>query len=191
MKRLLLRAYPAAWRKRYGDELLALMDETGFGPREALDLLRSGFRLRAARLRDAITDGGVQMVIGPAWRHPTGWAVAGAVIVAPTLLMVGLSMVTYELGLSGLTAFMEPVNNLLQRVRPLDLALVLSPGVALLAALVPLLRLELRGGASGEREAVLGLRLRVPNLLVGLLSLGVFGLLVWHIVVESVLQVGA
>jgi hypothetical protein len=191
MRRLLVRVYPRAWRERYGDELLELLDETGFGPREALDVLRSGVRLRAGAVRDAFLDGGYEMVIGPAWRHPTGWAVAGAVIIAPTLLMVGLSVLTYELGQTSLIAFMEPVNNVLQRVRPLDLALVVSPVLALLAAVVPLLRLELRDGGTGEREALLGLRLRVPNLLVGLLSLAVGGMLVWHIVVESVLQVGA
>jgi hypothetical protein len=191
MRRLLVRVYPRAWRERYGEELLELLDETGFGPREAFDLLRSAVRLRAGAARDALVDGGYEMVIGPAWRHPTGWAVAGAVIIAPTLVMVGLSVLTYELGQTSLTAFMEPVNNVLQRVRPLDLALVVSPVLALLAAVVPLLRLELRDGGTGEREALLGLRLRVPNLLVGLLSLAVGGMLVWHIVVESVLQVGA
>lgn len=69
--------------------------------------------------------------------------------------------------------------------------LVALPVVALLAAAAPLLRLELRGGTAGEREAVLGLRLRTPNLVVGLLAMMVGALLAWHIVVESVLQVGA
>ncbi len=35
MKRLLLGIYPARWRERYGDELLALVDETGLAPRES------------------------------------------------------------------------------------------------------------------------------------------------------------
>jgi len=191
MKRLLLRLYPARWRERYGDELLALVDEAGFGPRAALDMARGGMRERVHALRRAIVQGGAEMVIGPAWRHPTGWALVAALVLAPTLLLVGMSYLTYELGLSGLAAMMEPVNDAINRVRPLDLLLVAAPLIALLVALVPLLRLELRRGAEvGTTEAVVGLRLRAANLLVGLAALAVGGLLLGHIVVESVLQIG-
>ncbi len=131
------------------------------------------------------------MVIGPAWRHPTGWALAGAAVLAPTLIFVGMSYLTYELGLSGLSALMEPVNEAMNRMRPLDLLLIAAPLVALLAAVVPLLRLELRRDAGADAtEAVIGLRLRAANLLVGFLALAVAGLLVAHIVVESVLRIG-
>jgi Rieske Fe-S protein len=37
--RLVLRAYPAAWRRRYGDELLALLAERDPGARDLLDIL--------------------------------------------------------------------------------------------------------------------------------------------------------
>lgn len=37
--RLLLRAYPAAWRRRYGEELLALLADRDPGPRDLLDVL--------------------------------------------------------------------------------------------------------------------------------------------------------
>lgn len=191
MRRLLLALFPAAWRRRYGDELRALLDETGLGPGEALDLARTGVRLRIAAIARGIMNGGVEMVIGPAWRHPTAWALVGALIVAPTLVFLLLSSLAYELGLSSLTSLMEPINEVLQGSRPLDLLLVVAPILALVAAIAPLLRLELRGGADGGREAVVGLRLRAVNLLVIGVALVVGGFLVSHIVVESVLQLGA
>jgi hypothetical protein len=84
---------------------------------------------------------------------------------------------------------MEAVNAWLNaQPRFLDLLLVIAPAVALLLALVPLLRLELTTGKGGE--LVLGLKLRALNVAVGLIALAVGGLLVAHIVAESVLQAG-
>jgi len=41
------------------------------------------------------------------------------------------------------------------------------------------------------REAHLGIRLRAANVIVGVLAFGIGGLLLWHILFESVMQVGA
>lgn len=189
MRRLLLRLYPRRWRERYEDELVALLDETGIGPREAADLVRGGVAERGVELRRSMAQGGAQVVIGPAWRHPTVWALGGAALVSPTLLFVAMSYLAYQLGLSGLTGVMDPVNDALNRLRPLDLLLVAAPVAALLAAAAPLLRLELRRADAGN-EVILRLRLRPLNLLVGAVALVVGGFLVMHIVVESVLRIG-
>lgn len=37
--RVLVGLYPAAWRARYAEELLGLIEETGTGPRVVLDLV--------------------------------------------------------------------------------------------------------------------------------------------------------
>jgi hypothetical protein len=42
LARRLVRLYPRAWRARYEDEILALIDETGLSFALALDLLRGG-----------------------------------------------------------------------------------------------------------------------------------------------------
>lgn len=44
--RWLLRAYPASWRARYGEELEALLQAGSGGPRTILDVLRSALRER-------------------------------------------------------------------------------------------------------------------------------------------------
>jgi hypothetical protein len=187
--RLLLRVYPAAWRERYGDELRDLVAETGLGPRTALDILRAAARERQRQIEMALA-GGATVTIGPAWRHPTGWALTGAALMTPTALFVLGSLLAYQLGIGAFGSAMESANAWLAgQPRIVDLVLVSAPLLALLVAVVPLARLELRQGQSG-REAVIAIRLRLVNLAVGVVALAVGALLVWHIVVESVLRVG-
>lgn len=189
MIRLLLLAYPPAWRRRYGDELGQLLGDTGVTPAVALDLIRGGLYERGRSL-NSIVSGGGGMVIGPAWRHPTGLAVAAAAVMAPTFLFVIGSVLAYELGISALQSQLDAVNQWLSSSRILDLILVLAPAVAFVLAIAPLVRFQFQKGESG-REAVFGIRLRLANVLVGAVALALGGMLVWHIVVESVLQAGA
>jgi hypothetical protein len=42
--RFLVRLYPASWRRRYGDELLAVLAETGVTGRIAGNLVRAAAR---------------------------------------------------------------------------------------------------------------------------------------------------
>ncbi len=186
---LLLRLYPRTWRERYGTELRSLVEDTGLTAGAAVDLTRGAINEWAVAARDAL-NGGTMMVIGPAYRHPRPWALIGLVLLAPTLLFTLLSMLTYQFGLTGLASVMDPVNAWLNGQRVLDLILVALPGIALLVAAAPLIRVELRNATDG-REAVFGLRLKAFNVLVVLLALLIGGLLVGHIVFENVLQVGA
>ena len=189
MIRLLLWLYPAAWRRRYGDELAELVDGTGLDVPTMIDMVRGAMRERGRALRAGVT-GGEVMVIGPAWRHPTAWALAALAIVAPTLLFVAASMLAYQLGFVSLQGVMEPVTAWLDGWRIVDLLLVVSPMVALVAAIAPLVRVEARH-RDEDREVVLALRMRALNLLIGVLAIGIGGLLVWHILAESVLRLGA
>ena len=187
--RLLLRCYPAAWRRRYGAELLDLLSEDPLTPRVVLDVAASGLtqRFRAAR---AALQGDTVMTIRPAWRHPTAFAVIGALLILPTFLFVAASLLAYELGFIAVRDAVAPIQAAITSVRVLDLFLVLAPALAALAAVAPLLRLgwERR---DGTLQAVLTVRALALNLVVGLLAIGLGGVLVWHIVVESVLQAGA
>jgi hypothetical protein len=83
----------------------------------------------------------------------------------------------------------ESFTGAIARWRIVDLLLVAAPLVAFVAALAPLLRfgVERRDGAL---EAVVAVRGRLLNVIVGGVALLLAGLLVWHIVVESVMQVG-
>ena len=187
--RLLLRCYPAAWRRRYGDELLDLLSEDPVTARVVVDVAATGLtlRLRAAR---AALQGDTVMTIRPAWRHPTAFAVIGALLILPTFLFVAASLLSYELGFNAIREAVAPIQATITSVRALDLFLVLAPALAALAAIAPLLRLgwERR---EGTLQAVLTVRALAFNLVVGLLAIALGGVLIWHIVVESVLQAGA
>lgn len=189
MIRILLLAYPAAWRSRYGAELEQLVDDSGLNPAAALDIVRAGLSERRRSMTQSHL-GGTGMLIGPAYRHPSRLAILALVVLAPTLVFVVGSLLAYQLGVQALVGPMESANALLNGQRFLDLILVLSPAIALLLALVPLVRLDFRTSNVG-REAVLGLRLRAANVALGLAAVAIGGLLLWHIVFESVMELGA
>jgi hypothetical protein len=187
--RFLLRLYPPAWRARYGDELTDLVADTGLDPRSALDITRGAARERGRELDAALT-GGATMTLGPAWRHPTGWALAAAILLAPTAVFALGSLLAYQLGIGALLGAMGSANDwLTAQPRIVDLLLVLAPLGAAFVALVPLIRFELRI-VDGAREVGLGLRLKWLNLAIAMVGLGIGALVVWHIVVESVLELG-
>lgn len=189
MIRLLLRLYPSAWRARYGNELTDLVAETGLGPRSAIDITRAAARERGRELDAALT-GGATMTLGPAWRHPTGWALAAAVLLAPTAVFALGSLLAFQFGFAALSGAMGSASDWLSaQPRIVDLLLVLAPLAAALVAVVPLIRFELRV-IDGGREIGLGLRLKWLNLAIGAVGLGIGALVVWHIVIESVLELG-
>jgi hypothetical protein len=186
---LLLRLYPRRWRDRYGDELKSLVADTGLGPAAILDITRAAARERQRSAELALA-GGVTMTVGPAWRHPTGWAAFATLVLAPTAIFVLGSLLAYQLGLGDFATAMDSANAWLQaQPRIVDLLLVIAPLAAVLLALLPLARIQLRN-AEGEHELGLTLRLRWLNLAVAAVGLAIGALLVWHIVWESVLQVG-
>ena len=189
MTRLLLRCYPPAWRARYGAELADLISELPMTPAIALDVATSGLRQRRHAAALAI-NGGLLMTIGPAWRHPTAFAVIGAVLLLPTFAFVCASLLAYELGVDSVRGVIEPVASAMARWRFVDLLLVAAPPLAFLAALAPLVRMGVER-RDGGMEAVIAVRARLLNVVVGATALLLAGLLIWHIVVESVLQAGA
>ena len=187
--RLLLLCYPPAWRRRYGDELLELLAETRLTPRNAIDVAGAGIRQRAHAIHGAV-QGGIAMTFGPAWRHPTAFALIAAVLLLPTFFFVGASLLAYELDMSAVRSVIEPVLAAMARWRIVDLLLVAAPPLAAVAALAPLVRLGLER-RDGTMQAVITVRALALNVAVGLLALALGAMLVWHIVVESVLEAGA
>jgi hypothetical protein len=113
-----------------------------------------------------------------------------AFILLPTALVVGLSYLGHELGMTALATTIDPYIAAIDEYRLLDLALVLAPAVALALAVLPLLELRLERGSDG---AALSVRVRAigSNLIVAAIALGVGLLLVGHIVTESVQRAGA
>lgn len=187
MARASLRLYPSAWRARYGDELAALVEESEPRGMDLLDLALVGIGLRVSSLRTS--DGGFSMIIGPAHRHPTAFAVGAMALMLPTVAFVALSLLGHELGLTGIAERVDPVISFVTAPRFVDLALVMAPAISLLLAVAPLLELGLRG-APGQRVVTVGLQLRGGNLVVAALAVTVGALLVGHMLAEMVVQAG-
>lgn len=189
MIRLLLLAYPRAWRRRYAVELEALVEDVGgLRPRLAFDIVKAGFAERRAALLDTCKQGGFLM-IGPAWRHPGAWAMAGALLALPTALFAAGSIAAYGMELAGARGVMDPVSSWVEAWGPANALLVLGPPVGVLLAFAPLLRLRLPSG-SASGEATVGVRLRSLNLAVTAVCLALSAVLAWYYLGEVLLSRG-
>jgi hypothetical protein len=181
--RMLLRCYPAAWRERYGNELLDLLSDVPLTPRTLLDMASAGFRLRAREAHRALQGDSV-MTFQTAWRHPTAFAVVGALLLLPTFFLVVSSLLAHELDIAAVRDFAVPIQAAMTSVGAVDLFLVIAPALAAVTAIAPLLRLgwERRDGAL---QAVVAIRALPLNVAVSLLAIALGGVLVWHVLVET------
>ena len=188
--RPILRLYPSAWRRRYGDELTDLLDELPATSATALDLLRGAVTLHFRALADRlaprlVSAGGPPMRTHPLQRHPTATALVAALIAAPTAIFVTVSILAYQLELPGMQAWLQPfMDGLAQAPRIVDLLLVGAPFLAFLVAALPLVGLRVER-VDGELRATLALRARRLNLLVLAACVLVAGVLVNYLLVES------
>ncbi|HEX2221961.1 MAG TPA: hypothetical protein VHK06_05500 [Candidatus Limnocylindria bacterium] len=179
--RFLLLLYPAAWRARYGEELMTLIEESGTRGTDLLDVARAGIRLRLAATLP--TDGGLPMLLRSAHRHPTAFALAGLLVMLPTLLLAGLSLLGHELGVGPIAQRVDPMIAALTESRAVDVALVLAPALALLVAVAPLVRVGVARD-EGAPVATVAVRLRAMNVAVALAAVAIGLVLVWHAAVE-------
>jgi hypothetical protein len=188
----LLRLYPSAWRRRYGEELTDLMNELPATPATMLDLLRGAltmqFRALADRLAPRLVSArGSTMPTHPLQRHPTATALVAALLVAPTAIFIGVSLIAYQVEVPGWAAAVGPVIDFLTRPRIVDLFLLGAPFLAFVVAALPLIGLRM-ARIDGELRITLALRARTLNLVVLALCVLVGGLLAWHVVIEFLFE---
>ena len=192
MKRI-LRLYPSAWRRRYGDELSDLLDEVPSTPATTLDLLRGAAALHMRALLDRVAPrlvsaGGPPMPTHPLQRHPTASALVAALIAAPTAVFVTVSFLAYQLQLPGMQAWLQPfMDGLQQAPRFVDLLLVVAPFLAFLIAALPLIGLRLER-IDGELRVTLGLRAKTLNVIVLAICVVVSGFLANYFLAEFLLE---
>ena len=185
----ILRLYPSAWRRRYGEELSDLIDEMPSTPATTFDLLRGAAALHMRGLLDRVAPrlvsaGGPPMPTHPLQRHPTASALVAALIAAPTAIFVSVSFLAYQLELPGMQAWLQPfMDGLQQAPRVVDLLLVAAPFLAFLIAALPLIGFRLER-IDGELRVTLGLRARTLNVIVLALCVVVGGVLANYFVAE-------
>ena len=185
----ILRLYPSAWRRRYGEELSDLLDEIPSTAATTLDLVRGAATLHMRALIDRVAPrmlpaGGAPMPTHPLQRHPTAWALVAVLVAAPTATFVTLSFLAYQLGVPGMQAWLDPfVVGLQQAPWIVDLLLGAAPFIAFVLAALPLVGLRLER-ADGELRVTLGMRARALNIIVLALCVVVGGALVNYLLVE-------
>ena len=123
----------------------------------------------------------------PWHRHPTGLALLALLLVLPTTIFVILSVLAYELDVTGLQPVIEPILVALPPLELVNLFLMIAPVLSLAVAIVPLIRVGL---SRSGRELLLtfALRARGPNLVVIGLCLLVGVIATWHHVIEVMLE---
>jgi hypothetical protein len=175
--RLALRLYPAAWRHRYGAELMDLVEESDGGVHDAADIARAAIREHM--------HGGHVMRFEPAHRHQPAFAAAAAAVLMPTFTVVALSLVGHELGVAGVASAVDPVLSWINGVPVVNLFLVAAPVAAFLLAVVPIVDLRMDGGDSTSAVAI-RVGIARENLGVAAAAVLVAGTLAWHGLVEAV-----
>lgn len=179
----LVRLYPAPWRDRYAVELHDLVDDTDASIAEAVDLI-------AAAAREHMV-GGARIRLNPAADHPRAFGLFALLALAPSLVMIALSSLADGLGINAIDGAIQPLRQALDAApRIVDLVLVLAPLAAFAVAVLPLCDARLEDAGDGPALAI-RVRARAGNLIVAGVALLVGALLIGHIVVESVLRLGA
>ena len=189
----ILRLYPSAWRRRYGEELSDLLDEMPSSPRTTLDLIRGAVTQHFRALLDRVAPrlvpaGGPPMPTHALQRHPTASALVAALIAAPTIIFVTLSFLAYQLELPGMQTWLQPfMDGLNHAPRIVDLFLLTAPFVAFVIAALPLIGLRLER-VDGELRITLALRAHTLNVLVLAICAVVGGFLASHLIVEFLFE---
>lgn len=196
--RWLLRIYPPDWRRRYGEEFLALLEDMPFGPGVAFDVVRAAFRTRVrAWLRPeapAASTRGLQMTqtdpqtprsrrwsteIAPSpWQRRFG--LLGLVLLLPTLSFLFLVLLKYGMGIPEPFDRAEPF--FLNRV--VELFTVVAPWLAFALSTWPTVRFRM-GWEHGSLTGTLAIHARPLNLFVTALSAAVIAVLVVYFLVEN------
>ena len=180
--RWLLRLYPKAWRRRYGEEFAALLEEDRMTPAAVRDVIRGAFD---ARLRPQVT-GGATMT-----QFSTRPPIIGFVLLAlPSFFLLAV-ILKYGLGVpylfDPLETYLYGPNLHTLRSMLADMLIVFSPVVALLVNLISALRIGLRierGGLAGT------VTMRSSFLSLGAMavSLALIGVFTAYIISENVAE---
>lgn len=120
MRSQLIRCYPAAWRARYGDEFLAILEERPLGPYDVADILlgavdarlrlrgRSSNIVQGRGISMSLRIGGLAAIVGAALWGIAGLislGVAGNVEDGVPVAMLATGVVVLLVAVAGLSAF--------------------------------------------------------------------------------------
>ena len=164
--RACLRLYPRSWRDRYAEEVLVLVEDAGAGIGDLIDLAVGGLGRRADELlRGAPMSPFVRLSI----------LVVAIAVAMPTAVFIGFQLLNPGVGLvpHGYTNWLIP----------------LLPAVALLIALAPVVRFQVRRDEAGSTTVTTRiLPMRRTLVAVVIFCLALLGVVLGYGVSENLLE---
>jgi hypothetical protein len=183
-----LRLYPASWRRRYGRELEALIeDSTSVRWVDISDLATAALSERMhdlARRASASSHGGFRTMLEQPSRRPRTFALAAVAVLAPSACLVALAILKYVIGWAAPFDAIEPAAMRLIANPVGNIALALAPYVALLLAVVPVVRAHL-GWTEGHLAGHVELSVPVANAVAAVLSLALIFVMALYWLAEN------
>jgi len=144
LARLLIRAYPPAWRRRYGAEYAALLEDVPATPSAIADAVGAAVALRArGAAKSLTTSGGPAVTIDFGGWHARTFALLAILVALPTTLVLALSGLAYNLNIPGMAAAIEPIQRQVGDSRIVYLSLMAAPVLAFVIAVLPVLRFSI------------------------------------------------
>jgi len=177
LARVLIRAYPPAWRRRYGTEYAALLEDVAPTPATIADAVGAGIALRAKAVSSSLlTSGGPAVTIDFGGWHARTFALLAILIALPTTLVLALSGLAYNLNFPGVAGAVEAIQSQIGSSRIVYLGLMGAPVVAFVIAVLPVLRFSIHreGGELMISFAIRGRRLTLVAVLLSLLLIAFF-----------------
>lgn len=185
LARLLTRAYPPAWRRRYGIEYAALLEDVPATPSAVADAVGTAVALRARSAQSLITSGGPAVTIDFGGWHARTFALLSILVALPTTLVLALSGLAYNLNIPGVAAAIEPISRQVGNSRIVYLGLMAAPVLAFVIAVLPVLRFSIRR-EGGELMISFAIRGRWLTLVAVVLSLLLIAFFAGHNATELV-----
>jgi hypothetical protein len=185
LARLLTRAYPPAWRRRYGIEYAALLEDVPATPSAVADAVGTAVALRARSAQSLITSGGPAVTIDFGGWHARTFALLAILVALPTTLVLALSGLAYNLNIPGVAAAIEPISRQVGNSRIVYLGLMAAPVLAFVIAVLPVLRFSIRR-EGGELMISFAIRGRWLTLVAVVLSLLLIAFFAGHNATELV-----
>ncbi len=140
---LVIRLYPRRWRQRYESEVLGLLGASKPDLRDLVDLAVWGIRSRLAS-RPSLRFGGTLAMIDRSAAYADRLALVGMLVLLPTLTLIVLSVLKYVVGIPGPFDAVEPTVTPFVTHPIGETAVTMAPYFALLLALVPTTRVDIR-----------------------------------------------
>ncbi|TMB85556.1 MAG: hypothetical protein E6J39_00945 [Chloroflexi bacterium] len=184
LARLLVHAYPPSWRRRYGSEYAALLEDLPATLSAVSDAVRAGLAVRGRALSNALlSSGGPDVTIDfGGWQART-FALLAILVALPTTIVLALSALAYNVGVPGMATAIAPIQSQLLGSKLIGLGLMGAPVLAFVIAVLPVLRLSIQREA-GELMISFAIRGRALTLVAAVLSLLLIAFFAMHSATE-------